>query len=190
MDTEDHVPYVEPGGSWRQFWLIAGALGLLLGMDLVLPGPDLPALGWALALVVVLGIVAAGVLSAHRVWTVRVGGGDDGGAPVLSVGRERVPLADVDTAHLRAVGEGEAGVDAGAPVLGGGWSLPRGRTGLPLRLTDGRTVLVPTRDPAALTRALLAAAPTDPGGADADGTDADETEPSPGLPGAEGTLGS
>jgi hypothetical protein len=74
-----------------------------------------------------------------------------------------VPLADVDAAHLRAVGAGRAGVDAGAPVLGGGWSLPRGRAGLPLRTTDGRTVLVPTRDPAALSRALLAAVADVPG---------------------------
>jgi hypothetical protein len=175
------VDYVEPGGSWRPFWLIAGALGFLLVLDLVLPGPDVPPLLWALALVAVLGIVAAGVLSARRVWTVRVGREDDGGSgqAVLSVGRERVPLADVDTAHLRAAREGTAGVDAGAPVLGGGWSLPRGRTGLPLRLTDGRTVLVPTADPAALTRALLVAAPGEPG----------ETEAPPGLPGTEGTLG-
>jgi hypothetical protein len=182
------MSYVEPGGSWRQFWLIAGGLGVLLVMDVVLPGPDVPALVWALSVVAVLGIVAAGVLSARRVWTLRVGAVDDGGAddgePVLSVGRERVPLADVDTAHLRAVREGEAGVDAGAPVLGGGWSVPHGRTGLPLRLADGRTVLVPTRDPVALTRALLAAAPPEPGG-----IDGSETEPSPGLPDAEGTLG-
>jgi hypothetical protein len=72
-----------------------------------------------------------------------------------------VALADVDAGHLRAV---DAGVDAGAPVLGGGWSLPRGRTGLPLRLTDGRTVLVPTRDPSALHTALLAAAGNAPDG--------------------------
>jgi hypothetical protein len=176
------VGYGEPGGSWRPFWLVAGALGLLLVMDLVLPGPDVPPLFWALSLVAVLGIVAAGVLSANRIWTVRVGAADDadGGQPVLSVGRERIPLADIDTGHLRAVREGEAGVDAGAPVLGGGWSVPRGRTGLPLRLTDGRTVLVPTRDPAGLTRAVLAARGETDGGA---------TEVPPGLPGAEGTLG-
>ena len=180
--------YVEAGGSWRPFWLIAAALGALVVMDVVLPGPDVPPLVWALSLVAVLGVVAAGALSARRVWTVRVGGpggADDGpaGQPALSVGRERVPLADVDTGHLRAVREGEAGVDAGAPVLGGGWTLPRGRTGLPLRLTDGRTVLVPTRDPAALTRALLTRA------GDAAAPDAGETGPSPGTPGAEGTLG-
>jgi hypothetical protein len=49
-------------------------------------------------------------------------------------------------------------------VVGGGWSVPRGRTGLPLRLTDGRTVLVPTRDPAALVAALLERADDTPGG--------------------------
>ena len=54
---------------------------------------------------------------------------------------------------------GEAGVDAGAPVLGGGWTVPRGRTGLPLRLTDGRTVLVPTRSPEALATALVGGSP-------------------------------
>ncbi|MGY1681742.1 hypothetical protein [Geodermatophilus sp. SYSU D01176] len=154
--------YREPGGSWRPFWLVAGVLGLVVVLTAVLPGADLPPLVWILAVVTVLGVVAAGVVSAHRAWTVRVdAAGDD---PALSVGPERVPLGDVDAAHLRAVGAGTAGVDAGAPVLGGGWSLPRGRSGLPLRTTDGRTVLVPTRDPAALSRALLAAVSDVPGG--------------------------
>jgi hypothetical protein len=142
--------YVEAGATWRAFWLVAGALGVLLVLDVVLPGADVPPWVWALALLAVLGIVAAGTMSARRVWTVRVAGRGDDAA--LTVGRERVPLADVDADHLR---EGEGGVDAGAPVLGGGWSLPKGRIGLPLRLTDGRTVLVPTRDPAALRAALV-----------------------------------
>ena len=64
--------------------------------------------------------------------------------------------------------------DAGAPVLGGGWTLPPGRSGLPLRLHEGRTVLVPTRDPAALRAALLAAV----------------SDASDGHSGREGTLGS
>ena len=71
--------------------------------------------------------------------------------------------------HLRAL---DSGADAGAPVLGGGWSLPKGRTGLPLTLTDGRTVLVPTRDPAALHAALVARV----------------TDASDDRPGARGTL--
>jgi hypothetical protein len=121
---------------------------VFVALDVALPGSDIPVLVWLLVLITVLGIVAAGCLSARRVWTVRVG--DD----ALVVGRERVALADVDAEHLREI---ESGVDAGAPVLGGGWSLPRGRTGLPLKLTEGRTVLVPTRNPAALRAALLTA---------------------------------
>jgi hypothetical protein len=148
--------YVEPGGSWRPFWVITGFLVLLLGLDLALPGGDVPAFGWVLAFIVVLGVVGGGTLSARRVWTVRVD--RDGPDAALSVGRERIPLANVDAAHLGAVRDGEAGVDAGAPVLGGGWSVPKGRTGLPLKLTDGRTLLVPTRHPAELLGALIDAA--------------------------------
>ena len=139
--------YVEHGGTWRPFWIVAAAMGVFLGLDLVLPG-GLPPLMWAVALMTVLGIVAAGCRSARRLWTVRV---DD---HALTVGLERVSLSDVDVEHLRAV---ESGADAGAEVLGGGWALPRGRTGLPLRLAGGRSVLVPTRDPVALRAALLAA---------------------------------
>jgi hypothetical protein len=144
-------PYVEPGGSWRPFWLVAGALAVFLVLDLVLPGGDVPLLLWLVAVLGVLGTVAMGCLSARRVWTVRVEG--RGPDAALTVGRERVALTEIDADHLRAV---DAGVDAGAPVLGGGWSLPKGRTGLPLKLADGRTVLAPTREPAALRAALLA----------------------------------
>lgn len=165
MRIGPHQVYTEPGGSWRPFWMVAGALGLFVVLDLVLPGPDVPPWLWALAVVTVLGAVWIGCSSARRVWTVRV---DDDG---LAVGQDVVPLADVDAAHLATV---EGGVDAGAPVLGGGWTLPPGRSGLPLRLRQGRTVLVPTRDPAMLRSALLAAV----------------SDASDGHSGREGTLGS
>jgi hypothetical protein len=138
--------YVEPGGSWRVFWWVVAALAAFLVLDLALPGSDVPPLLWLVATVAALGIVAVSTVSARRVWTVRVADAH------LSVGRDSVPLTDIDAAHLREI---DSGVDAGAPVLGGGWSLPKGRTGLPLKLADGRTVLVPTRDPAALRAALL-----------------------------------
>jgi hypothetical protein len=160
--------YVEAGGSWRPFWLLAGALGAFLVVDLILPGGDVPALLWVVAVVAVLGVVGAGCHAARRVWTVRVDG--QGEEAALSVGHERVLLSEIDVDHLRAV---DSGVDAGAPVLGGGWSLPRGRTGLPLKLTDGRTVLVPTRDPAPLYEALMLRLGNTPDGA----------------PGSQGTLG-
>ena len=158
------APYVEHGGTWRTFWLVAAAFAVFLALDLVLPGSDVPPLLWLGAIAAVLGIVAAGCLSARRLWTVRVDG------ERLAVGRERVPLREIDVDHLRAV---DSGVDAGAPVLGGGWSLPRGRTGLPLKLDDGRTVLVPTRDPARLYEALMIRLGEAPDGA----------------PGTSGTLG-
>ncbi len=161
--------YVEPGGSRRPPWLVAGLLAVLVAAELALPGPRVPALAWALAAGALGGALGHTVM-ARRTRTVRV---DDA---ALTAGRERVPLTDVDAAHLRAVRAGTAGVDAGAPVLGGGWSVPRGRTGLPLRLTDGRTVLVPTRDPAALGSALLAALPGS-GTSQAPGPHAPDGEP-------------
>jgi hypothetical protein len=146
--------YVEPGGSWRPFWLIAAGLAAFLILDIALPGSDIPPLLWVLAFVSVLGVVAIGTVAAQRVWTVRVE--DD----ALVVGPERLPWGDVDVAHLTEI---TSGADTGAPILGGGATLPRGRTGLPLRLTDGRSVLVPSRDPAALLTAVIEATGRHPG---------------------------
>ncbi|MEX5717510.1 hypothetical protein [Geodermatophilus maliterrae] len=177
--------YVEPGGSWRPLRLAAAVLAVLLALDAVLPWPGVPPLLGGLVVVAVLGVTASVCSAARRVWTVRVDPRGPDGA--LSVGRERVPLADVDAAHLRAVRGGTAGVDAGAPVLGGGWSVPRGRTGLPLRLADGRTVLVPTRDPAALSTALLDAVAESAVPESATSQPADPDTPGS-RPGTRGTL--
>ncbi len=113
------VRYVEPGGSWRRFWALVVVFVVLGVLDRVLPGAGVPPLLWVIALVAVLGIAAAGVLAAGRTWTVTVAGcGPDA---VLTVGREQLPLAEVDLDALRA---GSTGVDVGAPVLGGGAALP------------------------------------------------------------------
>lgn len=161
MPAGDAARYTERGGSWRTFGALAGVFAVLVVLDVALPGGDVPLLVWVVAVVAVLGVVATGVVAADRVWSVRVAG--RGPDAVLTVGREDLRLADVDR---EALVSGSAGVDVGAPVLGGGAVLPRGRVGLPLRRTDGTTVLVPTRHPAQLTEALLtahpgAAAPTD-----------------------------
>ena len=145
--------YLEPGASWRPLGYAATGLAVVAAADAVLPGTVASPVTSLLAIGVVLGTCLVTIVSARRMWTVRVD------AHALAVGRERVPLADIDVDHLGSV---DRGVDAGAPLLGGGWSLPRGRTGLPLRLTDGRTVLVPTRHPVRLRRALLAGAGGDP----------------------------
>ncbi|SCX46493.1 hypothetical protein SAMN03159343_1812 [Klenkia marina] len=145
------MTYTEPGGSWRTLWTMVGAFVVLAVLDVVLPGQDVPLLVWVVAVVAVLGIVAAGTVSANRVWTVTVT--DRGPDAGLTVGRERLPLAEVDPTSL----DGEVGADVGAPVLGGGADVPKGRVGLPLRRTDGTTVLVPTRRPAQLRVALRTA---------------------------------
>ena len=49
------MAYVEPGGSWRPFWLVAAALAVFLALDLALPGGDVPPLLWVVAIVAVLG---------------------------------------------------------------------------------------------------------------------------------------
>ena len=157
--------YREPGGSWRTFYGVTAVFLVLAVADVLLPGGDVPPLLWVLAIVVVLGIIAAGVVSADRVWTVQVEG--RGTDATLVVGRERLPLAEVD---LHALRTGSAGVDVGAPVLGGGVTVPKGRVGLPLRRTDGSTVLAPTRRPAQLTEALLTAHPGATTPPDAPGT--------------------
>ena len=63
MSVAPGTSYTEHGGSWRPFWLIAGALAVLLALDLAQPGGDVPPLLWAVAIVAVLGIVASAVVA-------------------------------------------------------------------------------------------------------------------------------
>jgi glutamate-1-semialdehyde 2,1-aminomutase len=65
----------------------------------------------------------------------------------LAEGREVLPLS-------RIAAVTEVGSPVGARVLGGGWTVPRGATEVPLRLDDGSVVLAWARDPQALLAAL------------------------------------
>ncbi|GGU29840.1 DUF3093 family protein [Lentzea flava] len=62
-------------------------------------------------------------------------------------GRERLPVSMIEACR-------DVGAPAGARVLGGGWSVPKGTTAVPLRLLDGTVVLAWARDPEALLAAL------------------------------------
>ncbi len=62
-------------------------------------------------------------------------------------GREKVPVAMIGAFR-------DVGAPAGARVLGGGWSVPKGTTAVPLRLLDGTVVLGWARDPEAFLAAL------------------------------------
>lgn len=120
-------------------------------VDVSLPGPD-HVLAWLAVIPLVAGVFALSVLAGRRVWSVEVGEDD------LRVGQDRLALSAIDARHLQAMAEGSdvGGVDTGARVLGGGWSVPKGRVGLPVRRNDGASMLVPSRDPESLRRALLA----------------------------------
>ncbi|MCP2165980.1 hypothetical protein [Goodfellowiella coeruleoviolacea] len=65
----------------------------------------------------------------------------------LRQGREVLPVA-------RIAAVTDVGLPAGAAVLGGGWTPPRGTTGLPVRLDTGVVVLAWARDLAGLRAAL------------------------------------
>lgn len=145
------MTYREPGASWRPLWITLALLGVAVLLDVLLPGPD-HVLAWMVVIPLVAGVFALSVLAGRRVWSVAI---DD---DHLCVGQDRLSLSSIDAGHLQAMADGAdvGGVETGAQVLGGGWSVPKGRVGLPVRRTDGASVLVPTRDPSALSKALLA----------------------------------
>jgi hypothetical protein len=107
------TPFVEPWGTWRSLWIVAGAVAAFVGLEIALPGRDLPWYGWP-APVVVLGIVAIGCLSARRAWSVRVDClGPDAALPV---GRERdpAPLYEALVVRLTASAAGTPGEGSGS----------------------------------------------------------------------------
>lgn len=145
------MSYQEPGASWRPLWITLALLAVAVLLDVLLPGPD-HVLAWLFVIPLVAGVFALSVLAGRRVWSVEIDEDD------LRVGQDRLALNAIDAAHLQAMADGGdvGGAETGAQVLGGGWSVPKGRVGLALRRTDGASLLVPTRDPDSLRRALLA----------------------------------
>lgn len=155
------------GGAWRTLWWVLGGLvaGFLVDVGLFAGAAHL--LGWFVAAVLVGGVVAVGCHAQSRLVAVRID------RLALHVGREAVSLHEIDPDALHAadpdrsdggeVGTGLAGPPAGAHILGGSLTMPRGRVPLPLRLTDGRIVVAPSRHPDALRAALVRALPTRPG---------------------------
>jgi hypothetical protein len=144
----DGVVYREDG-AWWQLWLVLLVLAGGIGLDAAGGALRAHAVGWLLAVALVAGLLAVASRARARTFAVRLTG------EALQVGRETVLLGEVDAARLRESGRA-AGPVAGTRVLGGAWSVPRGRSPMPLPLNDGTTVVVPTRDPDALRAALLA----------------------------------
>jgi GNAT superfamily N-acetyltransferase len=134
--------YVEPA---RSYVSVVVLLALMVGgflFDLIaLGGGGVHALAWALATIIIVGF---DLFITHAVRGLRSIVVTDS---ELRVGESVLPRDEI-------VGVAMGGEDA--PVLGrrGGEGLPRGMGGLTLQLTDGRSVMVASRNPRKLASAL------------------------------------
>jgi hypothetical protein len=142
MTTPDDsalVLYTEPGSSlWPVLW--GPAFAVVGALVEAMSGP-VHVVAWVVVGFVLAGLATIWVQARRRVCAVRLT------TSALTQGRESVAvgtLAEVD----------EVGASAGSRVLGGGWSVPRKFTEVPVKLTDGSTVLAWARDGDALRAAL------------------------------------
>jgi hypothetical protein len=133
------VLYAEPGSRW---WpLLWGPVFALVGAGAeALSGPVHVA-AWVVVGVVLFGMALLWVQARRRVCAVVVT------RTTLYQGRE--PLAVVEIAAVDDVG-----LPVGARVLGGGWTVPKKFTEVPLRLADDSVVVAWAKDPDALRAAL------------------------------------
>lgn len=143
------VLYAEPGSSW---WpLLWGPVFAVVGVlvEVLTRGP-VHVLTWVVLTGVLVASTAVWVYGRRRVCSLRLT------PTALSLGREVVPVDAISAVT-------DVGGPVGAPVLGGGWTVPKGTTEVPLRLDralrpedppQGRVVLGWARDPEALTSAL------------------------------------
>ncbi len=132
--------YSEPGSTW---WPLAWGPGLaLVGVVLDLTsGGSVQTLLWFPVAVLFTLVSAVWVSTRRKTRSMSLT------TTTLRQGREDLPVTEI-------VDVGEAGPAMGAPVLGGGWLVPNGTDGVPLRLRDGRSVLAWARDSEAFTVAL------------------------------------
>ena len=148
--SEPEVLLHEPGARWRT--LAWGPVLCLLGAGVeALRGLTEHTLGWVAAAVLLAGVTALQVLGARQHTSVELT------AASLRQGAEVLSLAEVAEV-LPADPEGRAPWQL-TRALGESSTVPRGCTGIGLRLHDGRTVQAWARADDALRTALVALAP-------------------------------
>ena len=140
MDNDSGpVLYSEAGASW---WpLVWGPAFAVLGVGVELITGPVSVLFWSLVAFGLLIPTALWVQGRQRLLSVRLT------PSALREGREVVrvsDIAEVDGVEPRA----------GATILGGGWDIPKGTTGVPIKMVDGTVVLGWARDADALRQAL------------------------------------
>lgn len=142
MTTPDDsalVLYAEPGSSmWPVLW---GPGFALVGALVELASGPVHVLAWVVVGIVLAGLALIWVQARRRVCAVRLT------TSALTQGRESLDVGKLDAVD-------DVGASVGSRVLGGSWSVPRKFTEVPVKLTDGSTVLAWARDGDALREAL------------------------------------
>jgi len=137
--TDEPVLFTEHGSSW---WpLLWGPAFAVAGIVLEVTTGAVHWLQWFAVAMVLFGGAAIWVSARRKVYLVRLTTG------TLTQGRENVGVAAIAAVT-------DVGTPAGARILGGGWSIPRRTTAIPLRLTDGGVALAWARDDDGLRDAL------------------------------------
>lgn len=136
----ERVRYAERGSSW---WpLCWGPLFAALGALVEIGSPGSRHLGWWLLIGGIFTLATAlWVYGRRRLCSVRLT------TTTLRQGREELPVSRIDAVS-------EVGTPVGARVLGGSWTVPRGTTAVPLRLTSGEVVLAWAKAPEELSAQL------------------------------------
>ena len=133
------VLFAEPGSSW---WpVLWGPVFSGAGAALEAGTGRVHTVAWVLVGIGLAGVAAIWVHTRRRLLSVRLT------RISLTQGQE-----SIEVRHIAEVDE--VGTPAGARVLGGGWTVPRKFTDVPVRLDDGTVVLAWARDGEGLRSAL------------------------------------
>lgn len=143
-------PTIRPDVSYRENaadWRPLGVLCALWTIGVILDGilGSVHWWGWLLGLLGIGGVFGVASYARQQFANVVLD------RIALRVGHESIPLSTVDTSYFD---EDDGGPPAGARILGGALSVPKGRSALPIRLNDGEVVLAPCKDPDGLRAAL------------------------------------
>jgi hypothetical protein len=144
-DASGPVVYAEPGSSW---WPLCWGPGFaLVGalVETVTPGLTHWAM-WALLAGALTVASAVWIYGRRRVCS-------------LSVSRASLVMGREELAVSRIAAVTDVGSPVGTRVLGGGWTVPKGTSEVPLLLDDGQVLLAWARDPEALSEALRSVLP-------------------------------
>jgi GNAT superfamily N-acetyltransferase len=148
VDPAD-VVYREPPRSYWTLLAVVAIFAVGFVIDLVLGGGIAHLIGWLAATAIVAGVWALVLYAVRSEKTLLVT------AEELRIGDEAMRRADV-AGFATAIDEDEL------PVLGWPRGKPRTLTGVTVRLSDGRDVVVPTRYPDRLQAALGLSGPVLP----------------------------